>query len=78
MALSYGTEKLQYICEECEKCEEREKREEFKECNASHLYEIDTFHEKPSDIKKQFLKFEGYLEALLKSMTTVQKSMSLQ
>ena len=54
MALSYGSEKLLYICEECEKCEEREKREEFKECNASHLYEIDTFNERPSNIKKYF------------------------
>ena len=45
---------------------------------ASHLYEIGTFNEKPSDIKKYFLQFEGYLEALLKSMTTVQKSISLQ
>ena len=44
---------------------------------ASHLYEIGTFNEKPSDIKKYFLQFEGYLEALLKSMTTVQKSISL-
>ena len=54
IALSYGTEKPLYICEECEKCEEREKREEFKECNASHLYEIDTFNERPSNIKKYF------------------------